>query len=665
MTERNRDQIAIDSIRFLSVDMVEKANSGHPGAPMGQAPLAYWLWTRHLRHDPARPDWPNRDRFVLSCGHASALIYSMLHLSGYDLSMDELKAFRQLGSKTPGHPEHGLTAGVETTTGPLGQGVSNAVGMAIAERFLAAQFNRDGFPLIDNITWVIASDGDLMEGVSAEASSMAGHLGLGKLNVFYDANQISIDGSTDLAFTEDVVQRYQAYGWHTLEVDDVNDLDALDAAMNAARAETERPTLVLVRTHIGFGSPNKQDTAGAHGAPLGDSERRATRENLGWAYDQDFQIPDEARAAFDDVRRQGAASSAEWDELFERYRQAHPEEAAQFEAWGADTLTAGWDADLPEFTAEDGPIATRSASGKFLHSVSATLPQLIGGSADLAPSNNTFIKDRGVHTKDNPGGSNFHFGVREHGMGAVMNGMALSGRIRPYGATFLMFSDYMRPTLRLAALMEQPAIFIFTHDSVFLGEDGPTHQPISQLMGLRTLPGFSTFRPADANETVAAWRIALENTHRPSALVLTRQKLPVITTAEQAREGVARGAYVIADTDDPQVLLLATGSEVALALDAHRVLLEKGIRTRVVSMPSWDVFETQDADYRESVIPSSIRKRLAIEAGTTHGWHRYVGLDGDVQGIDGFGASAPYADLKKHFGFTTEDTIRRVEALLD
>lgn len=664
MTQRSHDQIAIDTIRFLSVDMVEKANSGHPGAPMGQAPLAYWLFTRHMRHDPSRPDWANRDRFVLSCGHASALIYSMLHLSGYDLSMDELKNFRQLGSKTPGHPEYGHTPGVETTTGPLGQGISNAVGMAVAERYLGAHFNRDGFPIIDNTTWVIASDGDLMEGVSAEASSIAGHLGLGKLKVFYDANQISIDGSTDLAFTEDVLKRYESYGWHTLAVDDVNDLDALEKAFQAAKAETERPTLVLVRTHIGFGSPNKQDTSGAHGSPLGADERDATRKNLSWEHG-DFTVPADARDAFSESRDAGAAASKAWDELFESYRAAHPELADRFEAWGAETLPEGWDADLPTFSADDGAIATRSASGKFLQSVNETLPQLIGGSADLAPSNNTFIKGRPVHTKDCPEGANFHFGVREHGMGAVMNGMALSGRIRPYGATFLIFVDYMRPTVRLAALMEQPSVFIFTHDSVFLGEDGPTHQPISQLMGLRTIPGLTTIRPADANETVAAWRIAVENAKRPTALVLTRQKLPVVTTAEQAREGVSRGAYVIADAEDAQVVLIATGSEVALALDAHKALAEQGIATRVVSMPCWDRFEAQDADYKESVLPNAMRKRLAIEAGTTHGWHRYVGLDGDVQGIDTFGASAPYADLVKHFGFTVDDTVRRVKALLD
>ncbi|MCG8455361.1 MAG: transketolase [Holophagales bacterium] len=644
---------------------MEEAKSGHPGAPMAQAPLAYRLWTRHMRHDPSDPTWPGRDRFVLSCGHASALLYSMLHLSGYPLPMEELRRFRQLGSKTPGHPEYHLTPGVETTTGPLGQGVGNAVGMAIAERYLASFFNREGFPVVDSATWVIASDGDLMEGVAAEASSLAGHLGLGKLNMFYDANRISIDGSTDLAFTEDVVKRYEAYGWHTLEIDDVGDLEAIDRAVAAARTETARPTLVLVRTHIGYGSPNKQDTASAHGSPLGADERRATKDNLGWPQEPTFHVPEEARGAFAQARERGRQAHAEWKDLFERYRGDHPELAATFESWGRGELPEGWDTELPSFSPGDGPIATRSVSGKVLHAVADHLPQLLGGSADLAPSNNTFVKGRPVHTGDCPGGSNFHFGVREHGMGAALNGMALSGMLRPYGGTFLIFADYMRPSIRLAALMGQPVIYIFTHDSIFLGEDGPTHQPISQLLGLRSFPGLSVLRPADANETVAAWKVALEHTAGPTALVLTRQKLPVLEAdGERALDGVARGAYVVADAADPQVLLLATGSEVALALEAHTHLAEKGVATRVVSMPSWDRFEAQDAEYRESVLPSAIRRRLALEAGTTHGWHRYVGLDGDVMGIDTFGASAPAGDLLGHFGFTVEEAVKRVEALL-
>ncbi|MEM9596367.1 MAG: transketolase [Acidobacteriota bacterium] len=664
MSETKTDRIAIDTIRFLAVDMVEKARSGHPGAPMGQAPLAYWLWTRHLRHHPADPQWPNRDRFVLSCGHASALLYSLLHLAGYDLPMEEIENFRQLGSKTPGHPEFHLTPGVETTTGPLGQGLSNAVGMAIAERYLAAHFNRPGFDVVDHTTWVLASDGDVMEGVAAEASSLAGHLGLGKLNVFYDANEISIDGSTELAFTEDVAKRYEAYGWHILHIDDVEDLAAVDAAMTAAKAETARPTLVVTRTHIGFGSPNKQDTAGAHGSPLGGDEVKATKENLGWPLEPTFLVPDETRAAFAAAAERGAEAAADWSRRFESYREAHPELAARFEAWGRGELGDQWRSKLPRFGPEDGPIATRAVSGKVLHAVADDLPQLIGGSADLAPSNNTFIKGRPVHDRGTPGGGNFHFGVREHAMGAALNGMALSGMLRPYGGTFLIFCDYMRPSVRLAALMELPSIFVFTHDSIFLGEDGPTHQPISQLMGLRTIPGLLTLRPADANETVAAWKVVLENGNRPSALVLTRQKLPVLTDPDRALEGVAQGAYVVADADDPQVLLLATGSEVALALDAHRQLAAEGIATRVVSMPCWSLFDAQDAEYRESVLPTSVRKRLAIEAGTSLGWHKYVGLDGDVQCQDGFGASAPGGDLARHFGFTVDETVRRVKALL-
>ncbi|MEM8931274.1 MAG: transketolase, partial [Acidobacteriota bacterium] len=570
MTTSRLDSIAIDTIRFLAVDMVEEANSGHPGAPMAQAPLAYWLWTRHLRHDPGAADWPDRDRFVLSCGHASALLYAMLHLAGYDLPMEELQRFRQLGSKTPGHPEFHLTPGVETTTGPLGQGISNAVGMAIAERYLGAHFNRDDFSIVDHHTWAIASDGDLMEGVAAEASSMAGHLRLGKLNVFYDANQISIDGSTDLAFTEDVAARYRAYGWHTLEVADVNDLDALDAAIDAAKAETDRPSLIVVRTEIGYGSPNKQGTSGVHGSPLGADERQATRDNLGWAAPSTFHVPDEAREAFADARRRGEAAHAEWLDRFARYRDAHPTLAADFERLRRRGLPAGWDADLPTFTTDDPAMATRKASGKALAAIADKLPELLGGSADLAPSNNTFVPGRGVQSAEEPGGANFHYGVREHGMGAAMNGMALSGMLRPYGATFLIFADYMRPSIRLAALMEQPALYVFTHDSIFLGEDGPTHQPISQLMGLRSIPGLSVVRPADANETVAAWRWAVENVHGPTALVLTRQGLPILDgTAEHATEGVRRGAYVLADAaeGEPAALLIATGSEVALAVE--------------------------------------------------------------------------------------------------
>ncbi len=663
----DRDQTAVNTIRFLAVDMVQKANSGHPGAPMGQAALAYQLWTRHLRFDPAHPEWTNRDRFVLSCGHASALLYSLLHLAGYDLPIEELHNFRQLGSKTPGHPEHGLTPGVETTTGPLGQGLSTAVGMAIAERHLAARYNREGFDLFDNRTWVLASDGDLMEGVASEASSLAGHLALGKLNVFYDDNDITIEGSTELAFTENVVQRYQAYGWHTVEVADGNNLAEVEAAIQAAEAETARPTLIRVKMHIGYGSPNKQDSASAHGSPLGLDEITLTKRNLGWPLEPTFLVPDEAVSAFDDARQRGAAQRQAWDESLDRYRQAHPESAGELDARMAGRLPEGWEDLLPSFAPEDGPLATRKASGVVLTAIAERLTQLLGGSADLAGSNNTYLKGEAAFSAQTPAGRNFHFGVREHAMGAVQNGMALSKLLRPYGGTFLIFSDYMRPSIRLAALMELPSIFIMTHDSIFLGEDGPTHQPISQLLSLRSIPGLLVLRPCDANETAEAWRAAVQNTHGPTALVLSRQKLPILAqTRERAREGFARGAYVLADppVGDPEAILLASGSEVALALEAHQRLLDAGVGTRVVSMPCWSLFDAQDDAYRESVLPSGVTRRLAIEAGVSIGWHKYVGSEGYTLCQDGFGASAPLRDLQQEFGFTPEGAVRRLEAML-
>lgn len=657
-------EVAINTIRFLSVDMVEAAKSGHPGAPMGQAAMAYTLWTRFLRHNPANPEWPNRDRFVLSCGHASALIYSLLHLSGYDLPMEELKNFRQLHSKTPGHPEYGHTPGVETTTGPLGQGVGNAVGMAIAERWLATAFNREGFEVIDHLTWVIASDGDLMEGVAAEASSLAGHLGLGKLNVLYDDNRITIDGSTDLSFTEDVVGRYRSLGWHVLEVDEGNDLEALGAAMTAARDETERPTLVRVRTHIGFGSPNKQDSQKSHGSPLGPDEVALTRENLGWPHSETFHIPEEARQAFAPVAEGGAAAEAAWDELFRAYREAYPELARAFEDRLAGKVPEGWADDLPTFSPEDGPMATRSASGKVINAIAGHWPHLVGGSADLAGSNNTEVKGAPYFSRQETAGRNFHFGVREHGMGAVMNGMALSKMFRPYGATFLIFSDYMRPSIRLAALMNLPTIYILTHDSIFLGEDGPTHQPVSQLLSMRSIPGLLVLRPCDANETAQAWKVALDG-NRPAALVLTRQKLPVLESTAGGN-GVARGGYVVADPAEGEArgILIASGSEVALALEAQEQLAARGIPVRVVSMPCWSLFDEQDEAYRESVLPASLTCRLAIEAGSPIGWHKYVGPRGDVLAQEGFGASAPAKDLAQEFGYTAENVARRLEALL-
>ena len=662
----DRDPIAIDTIRFLAVDMVEAAQSGHPGAPMGQAPMAYRLWTRRLRHDPARPDWPNRDRFVLSCGHASALLYALLHLAGYDLPMAELRRFRQLGSKTPGHPENFLTPGVETTTGPLGQGLGNAVGMAIAEAHLGARFNRPGFPLFDHRVWVLASDGDLMEGVASEASSLAGHLALGKLNVLYDANRITIDGPIDLSFSEDVPRRYEAYGWHVQTVEDGNDLEAIDRALAAMAAETARPSLTQVRTHIGYGAPTKQDTADAHGAPLGAEEVRATKEALGWPLEPAFHVPEEAREAFAGVRAEGARRSGAWDELLERYGAKHPEAAAELRRRLAGELPEDWHELLPEFATGES-LATRKASGKTLNALAPALPELLGGSADLAGSNNTTLKDSTSFSAGDRTGRNLHFGVREHAMGAALNGMALSRLIRPYAGTFLVFSDYMRPAIRLAALMGLPVVYVFTHDSIFLGEDGPTHQPEAHLPALRAIPNLSVIRPADARETAAAWRAALERSEGPTALALTRQGLPVLAETEgRAAEGVARGAYVLHDpgAGEPEAILLATGSEVWVALAAAKELTGRGVGVRVVSMPSWDRFDAQPESYRDAVLPPAVTKRLAVEAAASLGWERYVGLDGEIHGQDRYGASAPWKDLAKRFGFTAEAVAERLERML-
>jgi len=662
---RDVDQVAINTIRFLAVDMVEKAQSGHPGAPMGQAPIAYLLWTRHLRHNPDNPDWPNRDRFVLSCGHASALLYSLLHLGGYGLPIEELQHFRQWSSKTPGHPEHELTRGVETTTGPLGQGLSNSVGMAIAECMGATRFNRDGFPVVDYNVWVIASDGDMMEGVTSEACSLAGHLKLGKLNVLYDANEISIDGPTSLAFTEDVGKRFEAYGWHVLHVGDGNDLAALDAAMNAAKAEEGRPSLIVVKTVIGYGSPAKAGTAKAHGEPLGADEVTAAKKNLGWPLEPTFLVPDEARAPFEEARKRGHQMEEEWNGLMDRYRQAHAEPAADLDQRLSGKLPDGWQDGIPTFKPGDKPLATRAASGQVLNGIAPRLPQLVGGSADLTPSNNTAIKGRGdFEGASQAEGLYLRFGVREHGMGSILNGLALSKLWIPYGGTFLIFSDYMRPPVRLAALMRLQVVYVYTHDSIFLGEDGPTHQPISQLASLRAIPNLTVIRPADANETAEAWRVAIEHRHGPVALALTRQGLPILEeTAKHAREGVARGAYVLSDPaeGEPEIILMATGSEVWVTLEAARQLAGKGIRVRVVSMPSWELFDQQPKEYQESVLPSAIRKRLAVEAAAPFGWDKYTGLDGEIHAIQRFGASAPYKQLQKEFGFLPEDIVKRVE----
>jgi len=659
-------QLSINTLRFLAVDMVERAKSGHPGAPLGQAAMAWLLWTRFLRHDPADPQWPNRDRFILSCGHASALLYGLLHLAGYDLPLAELERFRQLDSKTPGHPEFGHTAGVETTTGPLGQGLATAVGMAIAREQLGARFREDGEPLFDYRTWVLASDGDLMEGVASEAASLAGHLRLGSLKVLYDANRISIDGSTDLAFTEQVDRRFAAYGWNVLEVADGNDLPALGAAMAIAESETSRPTLLVVRTHIGFGSPHKQDSAESHGAPLGAEETRLTKAALGWPAEPAFLVPAEARLPFAAAAERGAAAARLWRERRARFADSEPALAVELERRAAGALPADWHRALPQFTATDKAIATRAVSGKVLQAVAPHLPELLGGSADLAESNNTLLAGEESFSASHPDGRNLRFGVREHAMGAVLSGLALTGLFRPYGGTFLIFSDYMRPAIRLAALMRLPVVYVFTHDSIFLGEDGPTHQPVDQLASLRAIPGLVTLRPADACEAVAAWKLALERTAGPTALALSRQKLPVLeASSERAAAGLARGAYVLHETSggEPEILLLASGSEVELALAALRLLEQEGRRGRVVSVPSWELFAEQSAAYRESVLPARVRARLAIEAASPLGWERFVGLEGDILAMGSFGASAPAEDLATHFGFTAERVAARAREL--
>ncbi|MCP4202354.1 MAG: transketolase [bacterium] len=661
------DLVAVNTIRFLAVDMVERANSGHPGAPMGLAALGYTLFARHLRHSPTNPEWPNRDRFVLSCGHASALIYGLLHLSGYDLSLDEIKNFRQFGSKTPGHPEYGLTPGVETTTGPLGQGISTAVGMAIAHERLAAEFNQPDLTLFDYRTWVLASDGDLMEGVASEACSLAGHLKLGSLKVFWDDNRISIDGSTDLSFSENVAQRFAAYGWNILRVEDGNDLAALDAAAKLAAEETERPTLVVVRTHIGFGSPNKQDSSSAHGSPLGKDEVELTKKALGWPLDPRFHIPEETREAFSTTVSRGKRLEAEWKALRQTHRERHGEQAAELDRRLASHLPEGWESSLPVFTPADGPVATRKASGAVLNALAPVFPEFVTGSADLTGSVNTYLSDDGDFSASDRLARNFRYGVREHAMGAILNGLALSKAFIPYAGTFLVFSDYMRASVRLAALMEIGSIFVFTHDSIFLGEDGPTHQPEGHLASLRAVPQLTVLRPADANEVAAAWAVALERRDRPSAIVLTRQKLPILEqTAELARDGVARGGYILSEAPggSPGGLLIATGSEVAIALEAQALLAAEGVEARVVSLPSWELFEAQNAEYRESVLPAWVTARVSVEAGASLGWHRYVGSQGATVAVDRFGASAPYADLLEPFGFTPTQVAGRLKALL-
>ncbi|HEY5529875.1 MAG TPA: transketolase [Thermoleophilia bacterium] len=684
------DELCVNTIRFLSVDAVQKANSGHPGMPLGAAPMAYALWMRHLKHNPADPQWFDRDRFVLSAGHGSMLLYSLLHLTGYDLSMAELKRFRQWGSRTPGHPERGRTPGVEVTTGPLGQGFGNGVGMAMAEAHLGARYNRPGFAVVDHYTYGIVSDGDLMEGVSSETASLAGHLGLGKLIYLYDDNRVSLSAATGLTFTEDRAARFRAYGWHTVVVDDGNDVEAVDAALTEAHGEKDRPSLIAVRTHLGYGSPHKQDTFEAHGSPLGADEVRLTKANLGWPLEPDFLVPPGALAHFRSSQGRGRAAQSAWEANLKAYIETYPGLATEFEQVMAGQLPADWEATVPRFPVEGEGMATRMASGRVIGALAAKLTNLVGGSADLDPSTFTGIAGAGdFEDRAGPGadlqgslgggwsyaGRNVHFGVREHGMGSILNGMAAHGGLIPFGATFLVFSDYMRPPIRLAALMGLGVIFVFTHDSIALGEDGPTHQAVEQLANLRAIPGLVVVRPCDANEVAVAWKVAVETRDRPVALVLTRQSVPVLGRAESATdglsvagglapaEGLRRGAYVLAGVPGgspfsrPDVILVASGSEVQLALEARSRLSDQGVRASVVSMPSWELFDEQPPEYRECVLPSDVLARVVVEAGTAQGWHRYAGPKGEVISVERFGASAPGKVVMREYGFTTEHVV--------
>jgi transketolase len=660
------DQLSINTIRCLAIDAVQKANSGHPGLPMGAAAMAYVLWTRYLRHSPTNPKWPNRDRFVLSGGHGCMLLYSLLHLTGYDLPLEELKQFRQWDSKTPGHPEYGLTPGVEVTTGPLGQGLSNGVGMGIAQKHLAAHFNRPGHEILNYKIYAIVTDGDLMEGVASEAASVAGHLGLDNLVYLYDNNHITIDGPTELAFTEDRCKRFEAYEWFVQSLPDGNDLEAVARAIERAQQEKGRPSLISVRTHIGYGSPNKHDTAEVHGEPLGVEEVKLTKQNLGWPLDPPFFIPPEALSHYREAVDHGKRLESEWKARLDAYRKAYPELAAEFDRFVRGELPDGWKAKIPSFKPSDGPVATRKASSKVVNSIAPMLPTLIAGSADLTGSNNTQITGTGDVEKRAYIGRNLHYGVREHGMGAILNGMAVSGLI-PYGGTYFCFSDFMRPTIRLAALMEIHTIFYYTHDSIFLGEDGPTHQPIEHIPSIRAIPNLCFMRPADANETAAAWRVAIERQGGPVLLALTRQNVPIIDREKYASaDGLERGAYVLAESKgrNPGILLIASGSEVAVVVEAYEKLVAEGRTARVVSMPSWDLFEKQSKEYRQSVFPAEYELRMAVEAASPFGWDRYVGPRGQVIGMTRFGASAPYKVLAVKFGFTAANVVEKAHEML-
>lgn len=657
---------AINTIRFLAADAVQKANSGHPGLPMGTAAIAFTLWTRHLRHSPRNPGWPNRDRFVLSGGHGSMLLYALLHLTGYDLPLEELKAFRQWGSLTPGHPESHLTPGVETTTGPLGQGFGNAVGMAVAEAHLAALFNRPGYEVIDHYTYALVTDGDLMEGVASEAASFAGHQKLSKLIFFYDDNRISIDGSTDLAFTENRGARFEAYGWHVQRVPDGNDVEAIDRAIRQAQ-EDPRPSLIICRTHIGYGLPTRQDTAKAHGEPPGVEELEGAKRNLGWPLEPWFYIPEDVLPFYRQAVARGEALEATWQAQIADYAAQYPDLAAELRRRLAGELAAEWDAEVPRFPADAKGQATRAASGKVINALTSRLPELIGGSADLTPSNKTYIEGSQDFQPTARAGRYLRFGVREHGMGAIVNGLAYHGGLIPFGATFLVFSDYMRPAIRLSALAKLPCIWIFTHDSVGLGEDGPTHQPVEHLAALRAIPDLAVIRPADANEVAEAWRVAILRRHAPTALALSRQALPTLDRETYApASGLRRGAYVLADLGggSPEVILMASGSEVALIVEAGTRLAEEGLGVRLVSFPSWELFAAQDQAYRQSVLPPEVKARLAVEAGIAQGWERWIGDRGSMISIERFGASAPANVIFQKFGFTVDNVIARARGLL-
>ena len=654
----------INTIRFLAVDAVQKANSGHPGMPMEASDLAYVLWTKIMRYNPKNPQWLNRDRFVLSAGHGSMLLYALLYLTGYNLTLDEIKAFRQWNSKTPGHPEYGCTPGVETTTGPLGQGFATGVGMAMAERFLANRFNRPDFPLVDYFIFSLVSDGDIMEGISSEAASLAGHIGLGNLIYIYLDNRITIEGPTDFALSEDVGRRFDAYNWQVQHVNGY-DLTGIEESIQQAKGEKSKPSLIIARTNIAYGSPNKQDSADAHGAPLGEEEVALTKRHLQWPETPAFFVPEDVLLHFRQAEKRGQERENEWLSLWEAYKKSYTELAHEWENMHKEPDPSQWENSLPLFKPEDGAVATRSASGKVLQAVAPHLPGLIGGSADLAPSNNTFLKNFGEFK--NTGGRNIHFGIREHAMGAILNGMALSGALIPYGGTFLVFSDYMRPAIRLAAMMGLPVIYVFTHDSIGLGEDGPTHQPIEQLSSLRAVPNLMVIRPADAQETVEAWKIALSRRDGPTALILTRQKLPIIDRDRYAKASeLRRGAYILADAPEskPELILIGTGSEVPLLLSAYEQLLDQGIQVRVVNVPCWELFEMQSHEYHEKVLPSYVNARLAVEAGCPYGWERYTGTQGKIIGIERFGASAPGEELFQQFGFTVEHVIKDAKELL-